>query len=45
MRLIATIEDPQVVCRILAHLGLPTAVPGPRSPPAHAAALVSDIHA
>ncbi|MBI4562552.1 MAG: hypothetical protein HY724_10965 [Candidatus Rokubacteria bacterium] len=45
MLLIATIEDPQVICRILAHLGLPTEVPQPRPPPAHAAALVSDIHA
>ena len=36
MRLIATIEDPKVVRRILAHLDLPAAPPAPapaRSPP------------
>jgi hypothetical protein len=36
LRFIATIEDPPVVERILRHLGLPTAMPGPapaRSPP------------
>lgn len=37
MRLIATIEDPAVVNKILNHLGLSTQVPEPqpaRSPPA-----------
>jgi len=36
LRLIATIEDPEVIRRILAHLGLPTALPATlpaRSPP------------
>jgi hypothetical protein len=34
MRLIATIDDPAVIQRILAHLGLPGArrIPGPRCP-------------
>jgi hypothetical protein len=32
MELIATIEDPAVIQRILAHLGLPGARDGPRSP-------------
>ena len=41
MRLIATIEDPHVIHRILAHLGLPTEVPQPRPPPARAADLSS----
>ena len=48
MRLIATIEDPQVICRILAHLGLPTESPDPsptRPPPGRAADLFSDIPA
>ena len=31
VRLIATIEDPAVIAKILAHLGLPTKAP-PRSP-------------
>jgi hypothetical protein len=37
MVLLATIEDPPIVRRILGHLGLPTDVPKPcpaRSPPA-----------
>ena len=34
MQLIATIEDPSVIRKILAHLGLPTEVPQPRPPPA-----------
>jgi hypothetical protein len=37
MGLLATIEDPRIVGRILGHLGLPTEVPQPRparSPPA-----------
>jgi len=35
LRLIATIEDPAVVQRILGHLGLPTELPGlyPARPP------------
>lgn len=37
MRVIATIEDPRVLHRILTHLGLPTEVPQPRPPPAPAA--------
>jgi len=45
MRLLATIEDPRVVRRILAHLGLPTEVPQPRPPPAQAADLFADIPA
>ena len=39
MRLIATIEDPEVVRKILGHLGLPTDVPRPfpsRAPPSQA---------
>ena len=34
LRLIATMEDPGVICRILAHLGLqlPTESPGPAPP-------------
>jgi hypothetical protein len=34
MRVVATIEDPVVIRKILAHLGLPTDVPAPRPPPA-----------
>jgi hypothetical protein len=34
MRIVATIEDPVVIRKILTHLGLPTAVPSPRPPPA-----------
>jgi hypothetical protein len=34
MRVVATIEDPLVIRRILTHLGLPTAAPAPRPPPA-----------
>jgi hypothetical protein len=45
MRLLATIEDPRVVRRILAHLGLPTEVPQPRPPPAQAADLLADLPA
>jgi len=33
MRVIAVIERPAVVRRILAHLGLPTAAPSFRAPP------------
>ena len=33
MRVVATIEDPVVIRKILTHLGLPTAVPAPRPPP------------
>ena len=33
MRLVATIEDPVVIRKILTHLGLPTEVPAPRPPP------------
>ena len=29
MKVIAAIEDPKVVCKILDHLGLPTDVPSP----------------
>ncbi|MFQ5521008.1 MAG: hypothetical protein ACE5FK_06395 [Candidatus Methylomirabilia bacterium] len=43
MRLIATIEDPRIIHRILSHLGLPTE--GPRPPPARAADLFADIPA
>ncbi len=48
MRLLATIEDPQVIRQILAHLGLPTEVPflsPPRPPPARAADLFADMPA
>lgn len=48
MRLIATIEDPRVIRRILAHLGLPTEPSDPcpfRSPPGRTAEIVSDIPA
>ena len=45
MRLLATIEDPRVIRRILAHLGLPTEVPQPRPPPAQAADLLADLPA
>ena len=34
MGLIATIDDPSVIRKILAHLGLPTEVPEPRPRPA-----------
>ena len=34
MRVVATIEDPVVIRRILTHLGLPTEVSAPRPPPA-----------
>jgi hypothetical protein len=33
MRVIATIEDPLVVRKILTHLGLPTEARAPRPPP------------
>ena len=33
MRVVATIEDPVVIRKILTHLGLPTEVPAPRPPP------------
>ena len=33
MRVVATIEDPVVIRRMLTHLGLPTAAPAPRPPP------------
>src|SRR5206468_7375165 len=33
MRVIATIEDPVVIRKILTHLGLPTEPPSPRPPP------------
>jgi len=33
MRVVTTIDDPGVIRRILTHLGLPTEVPAPRSPP------------
>jgi len=33
MRVVATIEDPVVIRRILTHLGLPTDVQPPRPPP------------
>jgi hypothetical protein len=45
---LATIEDPQVIRTILAHIGLPTEVPvlsPPRSPPARAADLFADMPA
>ncbi len=48
LRLLATLEDPQVSRQILAHLGLPTEVPvlsPPRPPPARAADLVADLPA
>jgi hypothetical protein len=45
MRLLATVDNSRVIRQILAHLGLPTEVPQPRSPPARAADLFSDIHA
>jgi hypothetical protein len=34
MRVVATIEDPVVIRRILTHLGLSTAASAPRPPPA-----------
>jgi hypothetical protein len=33
MRVLATIDDPSVIRKILTHLGLPTDVPAPRPPP------------
>jgi hypothetical protein len=33
MRVIAIIEDPIVIRKILTHLGLPTEPPSPRPPP------------
>jgi hypothetical protein len=33
LRLVALVEQPAVVARILGHLGLPTAIPSPRPPP------------
>ena len=33
MRVVATIEDPVVIRRILTHLGLPTEASAPRPPP------------
>ena len=48
MRLLATIEAPQVLRTILAHLGLATEVPvlsPPRSPLARAADLIADLPA
>lgn len=48
MRLIATIEDPLVIRRILSHLGLATEVPHarpPRPPPGLSGALFADIPA
>jgi hypothetical protein len=33
MRVVATIEDPAVIRKILTHLGLPADVPAPRPPP------------
>jgi hypothetical protein len=48
MRLIATIEDPRVIRRILTHLGLPTEGPDPcpsRPPPGRPGALFADIPA
>ena len=48
MRLIATIEDPRVIRRILAHLRLPSEGPDPypsRSPPARAADRFADMPA
>jgi len=33
MRVVATIEDPVVIRKILKHLGFPTEVPAPRAPP------------
>ena len=38
MQLMATIDDPAVIQRILAHLGLPDARAGPQSPSSGAAA-------
>ncbi len=48
MRLLATLEHPQVIRQIHAHLGLPTEVPSLsplRPPPARAADLVADMPA
>ena len=44
MELIATIDDPAVIRKILAHLGLPTEVPAPhppRPPPAEETSLLA----
>jgi len=48
MRLLAAIEDPQVIRTILAHLGFLIQVPvlgSPRPPPARAADLFADMPA
>jgi len=45
LRLIATVEDPLVIRRLLADLGLPTEVPRPRPPPARTTDLFSDLPA
>jgi uncharacterized protein YbaR (Trm112 family) len=48
MRLIATIEDPRVIQRILAHLGLLTEGPDPcpsRPPPGRTGDLFADLPA
>jgi len=34
MRVVATIEDPGIIRKVLSHLGLSTAAPTPRPPPA-----------
>ena len=41
MRLVATIEQREVIERILGHLGLPTALPAPR--PARAPSLGNQV--
>jgi hypothetical protein len=47
MSLIATIDDPRTICKILGHLGLPTEVPQPHSsrPPPRSIDLFSDLSA
>jgi hypothetical protein len=48
MRLIATIDDPGVVGRILRHLGLPSTIPLPapaRAPPEPSDTLDPSLHA
>jgi hypothetical protein len=48
MALIATIEDPAIIRRILGHLGLPTTAPEPRpprSPPESGPGFFSDLSA
>ena len=35
LTLIALIEDPAVIVRVLGHLGLPTDIPEARAPPLH----------